>query len=398
MVEQKKYQPQQLSRFLESELEQNFTGVLSLETQVTSWQQQKSCVLAIRRGAIVYGGSKIPTNQELAKLLGAKLNSSLINAAVSMAKRKIDNPSSVQGLIEILVKFKVFTWKEVENVIESQVISILEKLAPYPGKGLWELSSNFDLSYGQDGHSLDWSKIKQELNRRQQQWVKLAPQIPGMDGIPRIGSRGLDRVTDPLIKKHLQEYVDGKNTLLDIAEKMDKEPFKVAKSYLKWVHEGWVSFGSSNSDRVTSEINTLSNQNLQSTSKQANGAFVNLPTVLSVDDSPIVQISIKRALQNHYQVILASKAAEALDILSKQKIDLLLLDLTMPDVDGLEFCKTIRQMTKFRDLPIVMVTARDGLIDKMKGQIAGTNKYLTKPFEPEELLEVVNKYIQVYQT
>lgn len=70
----------------------------------------------------------------------------------------------------------------------------------------------------------------------------------------------------------------------------------------------------------------------------------------------------------------------------------------MPDVDGLEFCKTIRQMSKFRDLPIVMVTARDGLIDKMKGQIAGTNKYLTKPFQPEELQEVVKKYIKIYQT
>ena len=66
----------------------------------------------------------------------------------------------------------------------------------------------------------------------------------------------------------------------------------------------------------------------------------------------------------------------------------------MPDVDGLEFCKTIRAIPKFQDLPIVMVTARDGLVNKMRGRIAGTDKYITKPFEPEELRQVVSQYIK----
>ena len=91
---------------------------------------------------------------------------------------------------------------------------------------------------------------------------------------------------------------------------------------------------------------------------------------------------------------MAGKAAEALKILNEQPVKLLLLDLTMPDVDGLEFCRSLRKMPQFQDLPIVMVTARDGLINKMKGQIAGTNKYLTKPFSPEELRTVVGQYLQ----
>jgi twitching motility two-component system response regulator PilG len=70
----------------------------------------------------------------------------------------------------------------------------------------------------------------------------------------------------------------------------------------------------------------------------------------------------------------------------------------MPDIDGLDFCKTIRKIPKFKDLPVIMVTARDGFVDKLKGQIAGTNKYITKPFQPEELLEIVNKYITVGST
>ncbi|MEL6910573.1 MAG: response regulator, partial [Cyanobacteria bacterium J06598_4] len=120
----------------------------------------------------------------------------------------------------------------------------------------------------------------------------------------------------------------------------------------------------------------------------------NFPTVLSVDDSAIIQTTIKRALQDDYNVLLAGKAADALEILKEVQVELMLLDLTMPDVDGLEFCKTVRAIPQFRDLPIVMVTARDGLVNKMKGHIAGTSKYLTKPFKADELREVVRQYIK----
>lgn len=163
---------------------------------------------------------------------------------------------------------------------------------------------------------------------------------------------------------------------------MNKDPLKVAQIYSQWVKAGWVSF---QSDRAS--ITDSNNTNSSAIDSQKP------PLVLSVDDSPIVQISIKRALSDRYQVILASKATEAINILHQQPIKLLLLDLTMPDVDGLEFCKTIRKIPKFRNLPIIMVTARDGLVDKMKGHIAGTNKYLTKPFKPEELVTMVDKYI-----
>ena len=70
----------------------------------------------------------------------------------------------------------------------------------------------------------------------------------------------------------------------------------------------------------------------------------------------------------------------------------------MPDMDGLEVCKTLRSIPKFRALPIIMVTARDGLVNKVKGQIAGTNRYLTKPFDAEELLSVVNEFVDCGNT
>jgi twitching motility two-component system response regulator PilG len=79
--------------------------------------------------------------------------------------------------------------------------------------------------------------------------------------------------------------------------------------------------------------------------------------------------------------------------MNQKQISLLLLDVTMPDIDGLEMCRTVRSIPKFRHLPIIMLTARDGFFDKVKGQIAGTNRYLTKPFDAEKLLEIVSEFV-----
>jgi twitching motility two-component system response regulator PilG len=66
----------------------------------------------------------------------------------------------------------------------------------------------------------------------------------------------------------------------------------------------------------------------------------------------------------------------------------------MPEIDGLEFCRTVRSIGKFKNLPIIMLTARDKLSDKLRGQIAGATHYLTKPIEPHQLLEIIDKCVE----
>ncbi len=407
----KKYESSQLSSVLDSLFKQQGNGILSLKTQVTSWQYQRSCILVLHNGALVYGDSKIsqaPSNQELCKMLGDKLNPNLINAALSVATEKITNPKSVKELIELLTKMRVFTWEEVETFITIKIILILERFSSYPGEAQWQVTNDFDLSYGADNHGLNWSDIQKQLTQRQQIWQSFAPEIPSMDAIPVLSEQQLQQIDNAQVKEHLRNSVDGRRNLIDIAAKMDKDPLTVAKSYLNWVNNGWVSFRQMfevsqavidtkvPSQSIQAGIQTQENQNLEvntptQVSQPQNSQ--DLPIVLSVDDSPIIQTTIKRALQEHYQVLLADKAVDALKILNQHPVKLLLLDLTMPDVDGLEFCQQIRKIPKFRDLPIIMVTARDGLVNKMKGHIAGTSKYLTKPFKPEELREVVHQYI-----
>ena len=402
------YESGKLNSILESLFKKKASGILSLKTQVAHWHTQRTCILIARNGALVYGDlniSQIPSNKEICKMLGKKLKPDLINAALSVAIDKSPNPSSIRELINLLTRMKVFTWSEVEALITKKIVLTLEQFLLNPGQAQWQKSNDFDLDYGEDGHGLNWAKIKQEIDLRQQKWNQYAPTIPCMDAIPIVSSEQLSKIGDRNVRKHLKTSANGRNTVLDIADNMGKDPLKVAKSYVNWANNGWVNMvttpqaKSKLTDAATARIQSVPNKTSQEQASPLNPSAnavddSNLPIVLSVDDSPIIQTSIKRALQQEYQVLLANKATDALKMLDENSVKLLLLDLTMPDIDGLEFCKMVRKIDKFQDLPIVMVTARDGLVNKMKGHIAGSSRYLTKPFKPEQLRQVVGEYIK----
>lgn len=119
----------------------------------------------------------------------------------------------------------------------------------------------------------------------------------------------------------------------------------------------------------------------------------NITTILAVDDSVLTQEMVKRDLSEEYRVLVADNAVDALAVIYYEKIAVLLLDVSMPGIDGLEFCRTVRNLPQFRELPIIMLTARDKLFDKVQGRLAGATEYLTKPFDANQLRQVVGKFV-----
>ncbi|MCT7963116.1 MULTISPECIES: PleD family two-component system response regulator [Oscillatoriales] len=116
-------------------------------------------------------------------------------------------------------------------------------------------------------------------------------------------------------------------------------------------------------------------------------------TILAVDDSVVMQDLVKRALAQDYRVLVADNAVDALSMIYHEQVSILLLDVSMPGIDGLELCRTVRNIPQFQELPIVMLTARDGLFDKVQGRLAGATEYLTKPFDAAQLRQVVGNFI-----
>lgn len=123
------------------------------------------------------------------------------------------------------------------------------------------------------------------------------------------------------------------------------------------------------------------------------------PIIACIDDSKTVQRNVKLILEGAgYQVLELTEPARALTTLVRNKPVLILMDISMPEIDGYELCKMLRQSTVLKEIPIVMLTGRDGLIDRLRARMVGANDYMTKPFNPQELLNIVQKLTTVSQS
>jgi twitching motility two-component system response regulator PilG len=121
---------------------------------------------------------------------------------------------------------------------------------------------------------------------------------------------------------------------------------------------------------------------------------MNEPVVLVVDDSPTVRKIVQLTLQReNMRVITASDGLSALAAVSDEDPDLILLDIMLPRMDGYNICRIIRDKMEFRHIPIIMLSGKDGLFDKVKGRLAGSSEYLTKPFDSVELVQSVKKHL-----
>ncbi|AFB32031.1 MULTISPECIES: PleD family two-component system response regulator [spotted fever group] len=111
-----------------------------------------------------------------------------------------------------------------------------------------------------------------------------------------------------------------------------------------------------------------------------------MTTILVVDDiEPNIKLLTAKLLQEYYTVLTANSGKEALAILKKEKIDIILLDVMMPEIDGFEVCKTIKIDPATTHIPVVMVTALSDIDDRVKGLEAGADEFLTKPINDTAL-------------
>lgn len=118
-------------------------------------------------------------------------------------------------------------------------------------------------------------------------------------------------------------------------------------------------------------------------------------TVLIVDDDPHIRELLRLYLQKDgYHLLEAADGQEALNILEVERVQLAIVDIMMPHVDGYKLCKEIRQ---YYDIPVMMLTAKGEIADKEKAYTAGTDDYVVKPFEPEEILFRIRALLRRYQ-
>ncbi|MGB5897276.1 MAG: response regulator [Geitlerinemataceae cyanobacterium] len=117
--------------------------------------------------------------------------------------------------------------------------------------------------------------------------------------------------------------------------------------------------------------------------------------IACIDDSKTIQKQVKGILEmSGFEVLGITEPAQALSSLVRQKPAAILMDVNMPDIDGYELCSMLRQSRQLREIPIIMLTGRDGILDRIRAKTLGVNYYLTKPFNPDNLIEYVQKVLQ----
>jgi twitching motility two-component system response regulator PilG len=118
--------------------------------------------------------------------------------------------------------------------------------------------------------------------------------------------------------------------------------------------------------------------------------------VLVIDDSNTIRRSAEIFLkQGGYEVLLAEDGFDALSKVNDHDPDLIFCDILMPRLDGYQTCAIIKRNLKFSDVPVIMLSSKDGLFDKARGRMVGSQDYLTKPFTKDQLLQAVAQHKRV---
>lgn len=120
-----------------------------------------------------------------------------------------------------------------------------------------------------------------------------------------------------------------------------------------------------------------------------------MATIMTVEDSPSTRrIIINILLRAGHEVIDAASGAEALQKLSGNKVDLIITDVNMPNMNGFELTTLLRMDNNFKFTPILMITSQTSEAQRLKGREAGASGWIVKPFNPNKLIQIVDKVLR----
>jgi twitching motility two-component system response regulator PilG len=219
-----------------------------------------------------------------------------------------------------------------------------------------------------------------------QDWKQLHPHLHTPEQCPVIvDSAQLSAALPKTTYQLLDRYADGKTSIRQIARYLNRDISTVARAIYPYVQRGWLQLNA-----VHSSVHSTARPSL----KWALNAKA--PKVLCIDDSSTVCKAVELMLdRNGYDISTIENPLTALSLVFQLKPDLILCDITMPELDGYELCAMLRQSTAFRQTPILMLTGKDGFIDRVRARMVGATDYLTKPFGEHEILMLLEKYVGV---
>ncbi|HEY9631485.1 MAG TPA: response regulator [Coleofasciculaceae cyanobacterium] len=204
------------------------------------------------------------------------------------------------------------------------------------------------------------------------------------DLAPVLRSRSLSENT-PLPSRGVMQMMKGQLTFWDLSQELKRSLPQILRALSPLIRQGVVELR---------EIADLPSPCPQPELPAA--AAVYRPLIACVDDNPITIRAIAQILKPYgYEVLSVLNPLKDISALLERKPDVILLDPHLGNVNGYEFCTLLRKSPVFQDTPIVILTRQDGMIDRMRARLAGASEFLSKPLEPAQVVEVVQKHLKV---
>ena len=241
---------------------------------------------------------------------------------------------------------------------------------------------------------IDADQVIAEAGKIWQAWQgsKIANRSPNEAPVIRQQSQ-LQAQTSPKTYQVLTKLLDGQHTLRDLAIQMKRDLVQVTRSLMPYIQLGLIELVDI-PDLTTSIAATPKRKSPPRKQQDQKGALI-----ACVDDSPMICQTMEKILKEAgYQFVAINDALRAIAILLARKPDLIFLDLVMPNGNGYEICGQLRKLSIFRNTPIVILTGNDGLVDRVRAKMVGSDDFLGKPVEANKVLGTIRKYLNQENT
>lgn len=321
-----------------------------------------------------------------------------------------------QSSLMQLVKQQQISQRQMASVIEACLLEILFDLM------------QMSMQYGQTGIQLSYRPLPKHLStsdavllpvnylwhqasRDWQLWQQAELTKWSPNCAPVVwDAEELQRQTSLLVYHNLTRMADGNRTLRDIAIKLKHPVVPLAQSLKPYIQKGimgLVDIGDlvhtpgSNASAATVTQPAMRSATPAPTVTATNPPLTSPihvqpsdPLVAYIEDSRFDCIAMGQILaQAGYRFINIRDPIQALPILLEQKPSLIFLDLLMPVTNGYEVCTQIRRISAFKDIPVIIVTSSDGIVDRVRAKLAGAAGFVSKPIEPEKVLSALRNHL-----
>jgi two-component system, chemotaxis family, response regulator PixG len=222
--------------------------------------------------------------------------------------------------------------------------------------------------------------------QQQQKWqdVGLTDILPDRS-IKIFAASDFQQMVSPSTYQALQHVLNGQHSIREIAAKARKSPVIIGQSFLPHLQSGILQL--------------VDLPDFASPIDRGKYPHGKAPLIACIDDSPFVCDRLEQIFQKEgYQFISVMDSVKAIPIVVAKKPQLIFLDLVMPNTNGYEICSRLRKISSFQNIPIVILTGNDGVIDRVRAKVVGATDFLTKPVQSELVLEIAAKYLNLAVT